>query len=55
MRSPEGTGKVRMVGVPHLAPIWFLVDARGERSAVEGEMVCRLRMEHVSGALDIAL
>jgi PPOX class probable F420-dependent enzyme len=27
----------------------------GERNAVEGELLCRLRMERVSGALDIAL
>jgi PPOX class probable F420-dependent enzyme len=27
----------------------------GERNAVEGEMLCRLRMERVSGAHDIAL
>jgi PPOX class probable F420-dependent enzyme len=27
----------------------------GERNAVDGEMLCRLRMERISGALDIAL
>jgi PPOX class probable F420-dependent enzyme len=27
----------------------------GERNAVEGEMVCRLRMERISGAFDLAL
>jgi hypothetical protein len=27
----------------------------GERNAVEGELSCRLRVERISGALDIAL
>src|SRR5262249_20809740 len=27
----------------------------GERNAVDGEMLCRLRIERISGALDIAL